>query len=71
MNQLKISIIRLLGVGYFFFLMFIYFWERDAECERGRSERKGDTEPEADFRLQAVSTEPDTGLKPTNREVMT
>ena len=35
------------------------------------SEREGDTESEAGSRLQAVSTEPDAGLKPTNREIMT
>ena len=34
-------------------------------------EREGDTESEAGFRLPAVSTEPDAGLEPTNREIMT
>ena len=34
-------------------------------------EREGDTEPEAGSRLRAVSTEPNTGLKPTNHEIMT
>ena len=38
---------------------------------RGGSEREGDTESEAGSRLRAVSTEPDAGLKPTNREIMT
>ena len=38
---------------------------------RGRAEREGDTESEAGSRLQAVSTEPDAGLKPTNHEIMT
>ena len=38
---------------------------------RGGAEREGDTESEAGFRLWAVSTEPDVGLKPTNREIMT
>ena len=37
---------------------------------RGR-ETEGDTESEAGSRLRAVSTEPDAGLKLTNREVMT
>ena len=37
----------------------------------GEEERKGDTESEAGSRLRAVSTEPDTGLKLTNREIMT
>ena len=36
---------------------------------RGGAEREGDTESEAGSRLQAVSTEPDTGLEPTNREI--
>ena len=55
--------------------MFIYFWEREAaECEQGQggAERKeGDTELEAGSRLWADSTEPDMGLKLTNREIMT
>ena len=37
----------------------------------GGSEREGDTESEAGSRLPAVSTEPDAGFKPTNREIMT
>ena len=35
---------------------------------RGGAEREGDTESEA---VQAISTEPDVGLKFTNREIMT
>ena len=35
------------------------------------AEREGDTESEAASRLQAVSTEPDVGLEPTNHEIMT
>ena len=59
-----------------FFLMFIFERERDREREteheqgRGR-ERGGDTESEADSRLQAVSTELDTGLELGNHEIMT
>ena len=37
----------------------------------GVTEREGDTESEKGFRLQAVSTEPDAGLEPTNGEIMT
>ena len=37
---------------------------------RGGSEREGDTESEAGSRLRAVSTEPDKGFKPTNKEIM-
>ena len=52
--------------------MFIYFWERQTECEQERGrEREGDTESEADSRLWAVSTEPDVGLRLMNREIMT
>ena len=39
-----------------------------AERER---EREGDTDSEAGSRLRAVSTEPDAGLEPTNREITT
>ena len=38
---------------------------------RGGAEREGDTESEAGSRLQVISTEPDVGLEPTNREIMT
>ena len=38
---------------------------------RGGAEREGDTESEAGSRLRTVSTEPDMGLEPTNREIMT
>ena len=37
----------------------------------GEAEKEGDTESEAGSRLGAVSTEPDAGLKPTKREIMT
>ena len=46
--------------------------ERQTEGEQGRGrEREGDTESKAGCRLLAVSTEPDTGLEPTNHEIMT
>ena len=38
---------------------------------RGGTEREGHIEVEAGSRLRAISTEPDAGLKPTNREIMT
>ena len=38
---------------------------------RGGAEREGGTESEAGSRLRAVSTEPDAGPEPTNREIMT
>ena len=37
---------------------------------RGGAEREGDTELEADSRLRAVSTEPDTGLDLMNCEIV-
>ena len=37
----------------------------------GGAEREGDTESKTGSRLRAVSTEPDVGLEPTNREIMT
>ena len=37
----------------------------------GGSEREGDTDSEAGSRLRAVSTEPDAGLKLTDREIVT
>ena len=37
----------------------------------GGSEREGDTESEVGSRLQAISTEPDTGLELTDHEIMT
>ena len=38
---------------------------------REGAEREGDTESEAGSRLRAVSPEIDTGLEPTNHEIMT
>ena len=60
----------------FFFLIFfnIYSFLRDRERQnvsRGGAERGRDTESEAGSRLRAVSTEPDAGLEPTDREIMT
>ena len=53
-----------------------YSFERDRQTDRsstsrGGAESEGDTESEAGSRLQAVSTGPDAGLEPTNRETMT
>ena len=38
---------------------------------RGGSEREGDTESEIGSGLRAVGAEPDAGLEPTDREIMT
>ena len=46
--------------------------ERERQSMNGEgAEREGDKESEAGSRLQAVSTEPDAGLKLTNCEIMT
>ena len=37
----------------------------------GGAEREGDAESEAGSGLRADSTEPDMGLEPTDREIMT
>ena len=44
--------------------------ERQSASREG-AEREGETEPEAGSGLRAGSTEPDVGLEPTNREIMT
>ena len=59
---------------YYFFNLHLFLREREREREsenRGGTEREGDAESEAGSRLRAVSTEPDAGLEPTNREIMT
>ena len=38
---------------------------------KGGAEREGDIESEAGSRLLATSTEPNVGLEPTNREIVT
>ena len=54
------------------FNVYLFLREREKEREsRVEAEREGDPESEAGSRLCAVSREPDAGLKPTNREIMT
>ena len=53
-----------------FFLTFIHFWETERE-RGGGAEKEGDTESKAGSGFWTISTEPDAGLKPTNRETMT
>ena len=57
--------------------MFILF-QRERERERtsactqaGEGQRERETQSEAGSKLQAVTKEPDVGLKPTNHEIMT
>ena len=52
------------------FLNVSLLFEREREHEQRRG-GEGETESEAGSRLCAVSTEPDAGLKPTDREIMT
>ena len=76
----NISLLIMLGLLIFTFPFFsffkkilnVYLFLRETEHELwGGAEREGDTEWEAGSRLQAVSTEPDTGLELTDREIMT
>ena len=53
-----------------FYFIYLFFFLRDS-ASRGGAETQGDTESEAGFRLRAVSTDPDAGLEPMNREIMT
>ena len=58
----------------FYNVLFIFERETDRQTQSasgGGAERKGDTELEAGSRFWAGSTEPDMGLKLTNREIMT
>ena len=60
------------GLKSFFFLTFIYFWDRERQSMNGGgAEREGDTESETGSRLWAISPEPDVGLKLTDRETVT
>ena len=52
--------------------MFIFEREKERQsASAGGAERKEDTESKAGSRPGAVSKEPDAGLEPTNREIMT
>ena len=51
--------------------MFIHFLRDRDKVWTGQEQREGNTESEAGCRLWAVSTEPDAGLKLTNREIVT
>ena len=56
-------------IEYIFKKLMLIF-ERES-MSGGGAEREGDTESEAGSRLRAVSPEPDAGLEPTSREIMT
>ena len=55
---------------FFFFNLFIVERERQSMSREG-AERGGGTESEAGSGLRAVSTEPDAGLEPAHREIVT
>ena len=58
----------------FFFNVYLFLRDRERQrMSRGGTERERerDTESEGSSRLRDVSTEPDTGLKPMNHEIMT
>ena len=60
----------------FNFFKCLFLFEREIEREREiasgeGAERDGDTESEAGSRLSTARTEPDTGLEPTNHEIVT
>ena len=58
-----------------FFFLNVYLLLRDRERQSmsigGAERQEGDTESKAGSRLRAVSTEPDTGFKLTDCEIMT
>ena len=56
---------------FYFFLTFTYFERQMQSMRGGVAEREGDTESKAGSRLQAVSTEPDSGLELTNCDIVT
>ena len=76
-HVLVLPLLCLLGCDLFiYFKIFnVYLFLREREerqsVNRGGAEREGDTESEAGSRLRAACTEPDTGLEPTNSEIMT
>ena len=62
----------LIKLLFFNFFKTLFIFERERwSASRGGTEREGDTESKTGSRLLAVSTEPDTGLELTNREIMT
>ena len=65
-----------LGIWSMVFIIYLFkmliYLNRERDRERaGEGQRQREAEPEAGFRLRTVSTEPDTGLELTNREITT
>ena len=70
-HQKEISLPPLLSPRNSFFLFFKFIFERDRACAgEGQGERETQNPKQAP-RLRAVGTEPDAGLEPTNREIVT
>ena len=71
--ELKIfeKLIHQITFFLFFFLMFIFERERETEHGQGGGRERGRHRTQSSSRLCADSTEPNTGLKFTNREMMT
>ena len=63
-------LIYLLPEIFLFFTVYL-FLRQSQSTSRGRAEREGDTELEADSRVWAVSTEPDVGLELAECEIVT
>ena len=55
----------------FFFNVYLFLGQRETEHERGRGRERGRHRIGNRLQAPAVSTEPDAGLEPTNREIMT
>ena len=67
-NSIQLTLFKKIFNVYF---IFERERERDSVSREGAERERGDTDLEAGPRLPAVSTEPDAGLEPTNREIMT
>ena len=65
-NEVTLQLVSF-GQFFFFFYVFIYF-ERESTCmSEGRTETERERIPS---KFHTVSAEPDTGPKPTGREIM-
>ena len=59
------------SLSFFFFNVYLFLRKTETEWEWVGAEREGGTESEAGSRLRALSTEPEAGLEPTDREITT
>ena len=67
MNYISVKLLKRISA----FFSNVYFWDRDRVWTgKGQRERERERESSAGSRLWAVSTEPDTGLEPTNHEII-